>query len=57
MARGDGHISWLVGVEGVDRRNIPVDSSGLIIRVECVIVSYGMCCVLSFNSTDIHWGR
>ena len=56
-ARGDRHISWLVGVESVARRNIPVDSSGLIIRVECGIVSCGMRCVPSFNSTDIPWGR
>ena len=46
-ARGDRHISWLVGVEGVARRNIPVDSSGLIIRVECGIVTCGMRCVPS----------
>ena len=43
MARGDRHISWLVGVEGVARRKIPIDSSGL--RVECGIVSCGMRCV------------
>ena len=55
--RGDRHISWLVGVEGVARRNIPVDFSVLIIRVECVIVSCGMRCVPSFNGTDIHGGR
>ena len=56
-ARGDGHVPCLVGIEGVARRNIPVDSSGLIIRVECGIISCGLRCVPSFNCTDIHWGR
>ena len=57
-ARGGRHISWLVGVEGVARRNIPIDLSGLIISVESGIISCGMCSVPpAFNGTDIHWGR
>ena len=56
-ARGDGYISWLVGVEGVARRNIPVDPSGLITSVGDGIVSCGIRCVAAFNGTDIHWRR
>ena len=52
-ARGDRHISWLVGVEGVARRNIPLDHSGLIISAESGFIS----CVAAFNGTDIHWMR
>ena len=42
-------------VEGVARRNIPVDPSGLITSVEGGIVSCGIRCVPDFNGTDIHW--
>ena len=56
-ARGDRHISWLVGVEGVARRSISLDPSGLITSVESGIVSCCLRCVPAFNGTDIHWRR
>ena len=56
-ARGDRHISWLIGVEGVARRNMPVHPPGLIISVEGGLVSCGIRCVSAFNGTDIHWRR
>ena len=54
-ARGDRHISWLIGVEGVARRNMPVNPPGLISSVEGGIVSCGKRCDPAFNGTDIHW--
>ena len=56
-ARGDRHISWLIGVEGVAGQNMPVDPPGLIISVEGGVVSCGIRCVPAFNCTDIHWRR
>ena len=57
-ALGDRHIFWLVGVEGVARRKIPVDSSGLTFRrIEGVIVCSIIRGVPASNFTDIHWRR
>ena len=53
-ARSDRYISWLIGVRSVAGRNIPKDSCGLIVSMECGNVRCCVRCLPAFNGTHIY---
>ena len=55
-ARSDGYVSWLIGLKCVAWRNIPIDSSGVIVSIECGIVRCFVRCLFALNGTHIHGG-
>ena len=56
-ARSDRNLSWLIGVKRVHWRNIPNESSGLIVGKGSGIVRCCVRCLPAFNGTHIHLGR
>ena len=55
--RSDRYNSWLIGVKGVVWRNIPKDSTGLIVSIKRIVIRGCVRCLPTVKGAQIQWGR